>query len=51
MNWQGPGNLLLITHQVNITALVGGGVASGDMVVVQPKNSELTVIGRLTGVR
>ena len=48
---EGPGNLLLVTHQVNITALVGGGVASGNMVVVQPENSELTVIGRLTDVR
>ena len=51
LDWQGPGNLLLVTHQVNITALVGGGVASGDMVVVQPENGELTVIGRLTDVR
>ncbi|WP_404414852.1 histidine phosphatase family protein [Vreelandella aquamarina] len=51
LDWQGPGNLLLVTHQVNITALVGGGVASGDMVVVQPEDGELTVIGRLTDVR
>lgn len=51
LDWQGPGNLLLVTHQVNITALVGGGVASGDMVVVQPEDDELTVIGRLKDVR
>ncbi|XGA80024.1 histidine phosphatase family protein [Halomonas sp. CH40] len=51
LDWQGSGNLLLVTHQVNITALVGGGVASGDMVVVQPEDGELTVIGRLTDVR
>jgi len=48
LDWQGPGNLLLVTHQVNINALVGGGVSSGDMLVVQPQDGELTVIGRLT---
>jgi broad specificity phosphatase PhoE len=51
LDWQGPGNLLLVTHQVNINALVGGGVSSGDMLVVQPQDGELTVIGRLTDVR
>ena len=50
LDWQGPGNLLLVTHQVNITALAGRGVASGDMVVVRPDAGELAVIGRLEGV-
>jgi broad specificity phosphatase PhoE len=45
--WEGPGNLLLVTHQVNISALVGRGVGSGEMVVVRPENGALNVIGRL----
>ncbi|EHJ94320.1 histidine phosphatase family protein [Vreelandella boliviensis] len=45
--WQGPGNLLLITHQVNITALVGSGVGSGEMIVVNPAGGRLQVVGRL----
>lgn len=31
------GNLILVTHQVNITALVGGAVRSGEMVVLTPQ--------------
>jgi len=46
--WQGPGNLLLVTHQVNITALVGSGVGSGEMIVVRPAGDEMQVVGRLT---
>lgn len=46
--WQGPGNLLLVTHQVNITALVGGGVGSGEMIVVRPVDDEFEVVGRLS---
>lgn len=45
--WQGPGNLLLVTHQVNITALTGGGVSSGERVVVRPTAGGLVVVGRL----
>lgn len=45
--WQGPGNLLLITHQVNITALIGGGVGSGELIVVRPTDGELQVVGQL----
>ncbi|WP_404376326.1 hypothetical protein [Vreelandella aquamarina] len=46
--WQGPGNMLLVTHQVNITALTGGGVSSGEMVVVRPQEDGFTVVGRLS---
>ncbi|UYV19063.1 histidine phosphatase family protein [Halomonas qaidamensis] len=45
--WQGPGNLLLVTHQVNITALTGGGVSSGEMIVVRPTGDSFQVVGRL----
>lgn len=46
--WQGPGNLLLVTHQVNITALVGRGVGSGEMIVVRPAEDSFQVVGRLS---
>ncbi|WP_394426204.1 histidine phosphatase family protein [Vreelandella stevensii] len=46
--WQGPGNLLMVTHQVNITALIGGGVSSGEMVVVRPQKDGFAVVGRLS---
>ncbi|MGP5327670.1 histidine phosphatase family protein [Vreelandella titanicae] len=45
--WKGPGNLLLVTHQVNITALVGSGVGSGEMIVVRPTDNSFQVVGRL----
>ncbi len=34
--WKGPGTLVVVTHQVNITALTGHGATSGEGVVVQP---------------
>ncbi len=46
--WQGPGNLVLVTHQVNITALGGGGVGSGEMIVVRPTDNSFRVVGRLS---
>ena len=46
--WQGPGNLLLVTHQVNITALIGGGVESGEMIVLSPTGDSFQVVGRLS---
>lgn len=48
VEWQGPGNLLLVTHQVNISALVGSGLRSGDMIVVRPDEDEFPVVGRLS---
>lgn len=45
--WQASGNMLLVTHQVNISALAGRGVGSGEMVVVRPVVDELEVVGRL----
>ena len=33
--WRGPGTLVVVTHQVNITALTGGGAASAEGVVVR----------------
>ncbi|MCA1771801.1 MAG: histidine phosphatase family protein [Halomonas sp.] len=48
LDWQGPGNLLFVTHQVNITALTRSGVGSGEMIVVRPAGNELQVVGRLS---
>lgn len=42
--------LLLVTHQVNITALTGVVPQSGEMVVIRPGgNGDFTVLGRLGG--
>jgi phosphohistidine phosphatase SixA len=35
-DWKGPGVLVVVTHQVNITALTGHGAMSAEGVVVQP---------------
>ena len=39
--------LVLVTHQVNITALTGVYPASGEIVVLRPENDGLVVLGRL----
>lgn len=45
--WRGPGALVVVTHQVNIDALVGAGAASGEGVVLRRVGAQLEVIGRL----
>lgn len=35
-DWSGPDNLLLVTHQVNITALTGAVPAQGAFLVIEP---------------
>ena len=45
--WSGPGTLVVVTHQVNITALTGVFPASGEGIVVATNNGALTVVGRL----
>lgn len=42
--WQGPGTLVLVTHQVNVTALTGIYPASGEVVVLRPGGE---VVGRI----
>lgn len=47
--WRGPGTLVVVTHQVNITALTGVGSASAEGVVVRPAaDGSLKVVGRVT---
>lgn len=45
--WRGPGALVVVTHQVNITALTGVFPASGEGVVLRPRGAQLDVVGRL----
>lgn len=45
--WKGPGVLVVVTHQVNITSLTGIVPASGEGVVVRPQGAGLEVLGRL----
>jgi phosphohistidine phosphatase SixA len=42
-SWRGPGNQMLVTHQVNITALSGIYPASGEAVVLEPSGA---IMGR-----
>lgn len=46
--WRGPGVLVVVTHQVNITALTGIVLASGEGVVARPAAQGLVVTGRIT---
>jgi phosphohistidine phosphatase SixA len=46
--WQGKGNLVLVTHQVNISAASGSFASPGEVVVIQPAGAgRLEVVGRL----
>ena len=40
-------SLVLVTHQVNITALSGVSPQSGEIVVLRPEGENLTVVGRI----
>ena len=43
-----PGTaLVLVTHQVNITALVGGYVESGEIIAVRSRDGKLELAGRI----
>ena len=43
----GPGALVVVTHQVNITALTGIVPTSGEGVVLKVENGTLNIIGRI----
>jgi phosphohistidine phosphatase SixA len=45
--WSGPGTLVVITHQVNITALTGIAPAPGEGVVLRIANGTMNVVGRI----
>jgi phosphohistidine phosphatase SixA len=46
-NWTGPGVLVAVTHQVNITALTGVSPSEGEGVIVTMQDGLPTVMGRL----
>jgi phosphohistidine phosphatase SixA len=47
--WRGPGALVVVTHQVNITALTGVNPASAEGVVLRPAaDGSLQLLGRVT---
>ncbi|MEY4599249.1 MAG: hypothetical protein RLZZ445_2046 [Pseudomonadota bacterium] len=51
-SFRGPGNLVLVTHQVNITALTGEFPAEGEIFVVRASaEGSLQLKGRITPVK
>ena len=49
--WKGPGVLVVVTHQVNITALTKVFPRSGEAVVIEPGGKDLSIVGRLVPTR
>ncbi len=47
LKWRGPGVLVVVTHQVNITQLTDVYSSSGEGVIVRPESGELAVVGRI----
>lgn len=47
LDWSGPGALVALTHQVNITALTGAVPSSGEGVVLRRSGGDLVVVGRV----
>jgi phosphohistidine phosphatase SixA len=45
--WRGPGAMVVVTHQVNITALTGVVPASGEGIVMRMAANGLETVGRL----
>jgi phosphohistidine phosphatase SixA len=48
LGWKGPGHLVVVTHQVNITALTNIFPQSGEGIVLQRQGNQLKVVGRIT---
>jgi phosphohistidine phosphatase SixA len=42
-----PRRLMLVTHQVNISALVGHGTRSGEVLIIRPTDSGIELMGRI----
>ena len=47
LGWNGPGSLVVFTHQVNISALTGQFTASGEGIVLWRDGGSLSVTGRI----
>lgn len=48
LSWRGPGALVVVTHQVNISALTGIAPSSGEGVVLRKNGAKLEVVARLS---
>jgi phosphohistidine phosphatase SixA len=46
--WRGTGVLVVVTHQVNITALTGATTMSGEGIVLRRQAGELAVVAKIT---
>lgn len=42
--WSGPGNLLMVSHQQTISALAGGALAQGAMLILKPKPGGFDIV-------
>ena len=49
--WKGPGVLVVVTHQVNITALTKVVPLSGEAIVIEPGGKDLAIVGRINAAR
>jgi phosphohistidine phosphatase SixA len=47
LGWKGPGYLVVVTHQVNITGLTSIFPQSGEGIVLKAQGNQLKVIGRI----
>ena len=47
LDWREPGTLVVVTHQVNISALTGQGTASGEGIVLRREGDALKLVGRI----
>jgi len=45
--WSGSGNLVMVTHEANITALTGQSSRDAEAVIVRPDGDRLHVLGRI----
>jgi phosphohistidine phosphatase SixA len=44
--WSGPGNLLMVTHQQNISALAGVSLSQGAMLILKPKPGGYDIVAQ-----
>jgi phosphohistidine phosphatase SixA len=47
LEWAGPGVLVVVSHQVNISALTGEFTGSGEGIVLRRESGELSIAGRI----
>lgn len=47
LGWRGPGTLVVFTHQVNVSAITGRGLASGEGAVLRRSGEGLAVVGHV----